>query len=99
MKNNKKFIFFLSYIVISLGVYMLVPLVDYRFIFETINYIGIGVLSAAALILMIENLSDKMVKSGRIKEEHSADKSDYGQYAFYFGFSSVVLAIGLYLVP
>ncbi len=99
MKNKKEILIFTIYILINLGLYVLLPMVDYREIFETINFIGIGVLSAAVLILMIENLSDRMVKSGRIKEEHSADKSMYGHYAFFFGFSSVILSIGLYLVP
>ena len=67
MKNKKEIGISLLYIVISLGLYTILPMVDYRETFETINFIGIGVLCAAVLILMIENLSDRMVKSGRIK--------------------------------
>ena len=99
MSNKKDSFLFIVYIIISLVLYVTLPMIDYREIFEFINFVGMGVLSAAILILMIENLSDRMVKSGRIREEHSADKSKYGHYSFYFGFSSVVLSIALYMVP
>jgi hypothetical protein len=99
MKNKKEIVLFLGYILISLGLYIFLPMEKYRETFEFINFVGLGILSAAVLILMIEDLSERMVKSGRIKEEHSADKSIYGVYAFFFGFSSLILSIGLYLVP
>jgi NADH:ubiquinone oxidoreductase subunit 6 (subunit J) len=91
MKYKKEIIFMSIYLMTFLILFNKVENENVKNIMNKINYLGIGFLGTSLLIIGIEDIINRMVKSGRLIPEMKVERSLFTVYLFLFGFTSLIL--------
>ncbi len=93
MKYKKEIIFMTIYLISFLILFNKVENENVKDIMSNINFLGIGFLGTSLLIMGIEDIINRMVKSGRLLPEMKVERSLFTIYLFLFGFTSLILYV------